>query len=445
MNNVVVLHPDLGLGGAERLIVDVSLAIQSSSKTVKVITSHYDSNRRFEDASRLNVDVRGSLFPRSFFGRFHFVCALIRFCIVTLFIPLNADVVVVDQIAHVVFLAKLLRAIRALCGYSSFSVVFYCHFPDSLLVVDSETSTWAKKLKQLYRLPIDYVEKKATEASDMVFVNSEFTRSVVASSFGERLAARCVVLYPCVSETLLGASERIRVNERVTFDDARVRTWMKEHKTRILLSMNRFERKKNLALAIEALHELKDPNYVLVLAGGYDVRVSENVEHLEELRAKARELGVDSRVAFVRSYTNDQRFELLRTAWCVLYTPSFEHFGIVPLEAMAARLPVIALNNGGPKESIVHEETGFLCKPNSPIDVSEAIRRISSDQVRSTMGRAGRMRVQDVFSPNAFRQKLMRALEDERTTNVAGEVGASSKFLVAAFALIGCILMFFIK
>jgi alpha-1,3/alpha-1,6-mannosyltransferase len=46
-----------------------------------------------------------------------------------------------------------------------------------------------------------------------------------------------------------------------------------------------------------------------------------------------------------------------------------EHFGIVPLEAMAARLPVIACDSGGPTESVDHQVTGrdrflvFLCLP----------------------------------------------------------------------------------
>ena len=40
-----------------------------------------------------------------------------------------------------------------------------------------------------------------------------------------------------------------------------------------------------------------------------------------------------------------------------------EHFGIVPVEAMYSYRPVIACNSGGPKESVLHEQTGFLCDP----------------------------------------------------------------------------------
>ena len=46
-----------------------------------------------------------------------------------------------------------------------------------------------------------------------------------------------------------------------------------------------------------------------------------------------------------------------------LYTPPSEHFGIVPVEAMCCGTPVVAVNNGGPTESIRHQTTGFLADP----------------------------------------------------------------------------------
>ena len=68
-------------------------------------------------------------------------------------------------------------------------------------------------------------------------------------------------------------------------------------------------------------------------------------------------------VILVQSFTDAERSALLAAACAVVYTPTNEHFGIVPLEAMAAGRPVLACNSGGPKETVLHGRTGFLAEP----------------------------------------------------------------------------------
>lgn len=77
----------------------------------------------------------------------------------------------------------------------------------------------------------------------------------------------------------------------------------------------------------------------------------------------------------VRSFSDRQRALLLAAATAVLYTPQREHFGIVPLEAMAAGRPVIACDSGGPRESVVDGRTGLLCEP-SPAAFAHAMQAL---------------------------------------------------------------------
>ena len=95
----------------------------------------------------------------------------------------------------------------------------------------------------------------------------------------------------------------------------------------ILFSLNRYERKKNINLAIESFAEFKHKypqsahDTILIIAGGYDTRLPENVEHHEELINLAKELQVDEETFFLRSITNEQRITLLKDSKVLLYTP----------------------------------------------------------------------------------------------------------------------------
>lgn len=56
-------------------------------------------------------------------------------------------------------------------------------------------------------------------------------------------------------------------------------------------------------------------------AGGYDKRLRENVEYLEELKNLAEKEGVSDRVKFLTSCSTSERNALLSECLCVLYTP----------------------------------------------------------------------------------------------------------------------------
>ena len=79
---------------------------------------------------------------------------------------------------------------------------------------------------------------------------------------------------------------------------------------------------------------------------------------------------------FVQSFTDTERSALLAAACAVVYTPTNEHFGIVPLEAMAAGRPVLACNSGGPRESVLHGTTGLLAEPQ-PVAFARAMAQLA--------------------------------------------------------------------
>nr|KAJ0196829.1 hypothetical protein LSAT_V11C700382260 [Lactuca sativa] len=369
--NIAIIHPDLGIG-AERLIVDAAVELASHGHNVHIFTSHHDRNRCFEEtlSGTFPVTVYGSFLPRHIFYRLHAVCAYLRCIFVALCVLFNFpsfDIVLADQVSVVIPILKLRKSTK---------VVFYCHFPDLLL------AKYTTLLRRIYRKPINFLEELTTGMADLILVNSHFTKSTFAATF-KRLDAQGVkpaVLYPAVNVDQFSEPNAYKLN---------------------FLSINRFEKKKNIDLAISAFAMLPSPD-----------RLRENVDYLDQLKVLAEIKGVSNKVKFITSCPTSERNTLLSECLCVIYTPKDEHFGIVPLEAMAAHKPVIACNSGGPVETVIDGETGFLCDP-TPQGFSSAMAKfLENPRLAETMGAKARAHVSGTFSTMTFGERLNQYLVD---------------------------------
>ena len=144
----------------------------------------------------------------------------------------------------------------------------------------------------------------------------------------------------------------------------------------------------------------------LIIAGGYDERVTENKEYYLELRKLCEELKLNENVTFLRSFTDSQKRTLLHYCDCLIYTPDKEHFGIVPIEAMYMKCPVIAVSSGGPLETVVDGETGFL-RQGTPEEFAGAMLRVVQDSgLVDKLGESARKHVINKFSFDAFTEQL---------------------------------------
>ena len=162
---VVFLHPDLGIGGGERAVIDAALALKSRDLDVEFVTAHHDVARCFEETrdGTLQVTVAGDWLPRHIMGRCQALCAYIRMIYTALYLVLFSgkvyDIVFCDQISACIPFLRL----------KSTKILFYCHFPDMLLTKRESF------LKRIYRGPIDWLEEKTTAMADCILVNSKFT------------------------------------------------------------------------------------------------------------------------------------------------------------------------------------------------------------------------------------------------------------------------------
>jgi hypothetical protein len=92
MARVAFLHLDLGIGGAERLVVDAGIALQNAGHTVHFFTSHHDQNHCFDEtrppAGRLPVTCMFDWLPRRTLGLFTVFWSIVRMQLLALYLVL---------------------------------------------------------------------------------------------------------------------------------------------------------------------------------------------------------------------------------------------------------------------------------------------------------------------------------------------------------------------
>ncbi|MEA2360823.1 MAG: hypothetical protein QOI62_4083 [Solirubrobacteraceae bacterium] len=165
---------------------------------------------------------------------------------------------------------------------------------------------------------------------------------------------------------------------------------------RRLLCVGRLVERKGIGNVIEALTEL--PGTDLVVAGGPPRAQLDADAEVQRLRAVAERCGVSDRVELRGRVERPDLPALLRSADVVVSAPWYEPFGIVPLEAMACGVPVVASAVGGMIDSVVDGVTGVHVPPRDPERLAATLRALLADpQRRGAYGRAGVRRARRLY------------------------------------------------
>ncbi len=163
-----------------------------------------------------------------------------------------------------------------------------------------------------------------------------------------------------------------------------------------VLVVGRLVPRKGVDDAIRAMALV--PGAELVVAGGPEAACMRTDPEVRRLRRIARGAGVADRVELRGAVGRDEMPALLRSADVVVCAPWYEPFGIVPLEAMACGVPVVAARVGGLVDTVVHEVTGLHVPPRDPRAIGAAVRALLEDpRRRIMMGSAGVHRARTRF------------------------------------------------
>ncbi len=242
---------------------------------------------------------------------------------------------------------------------------------------------------------ISPLRKMALQNADLLTTSSTFTAEKALSR--HRLSAEKIrVLNPPIDPFWL---QKI-LNHSSSLESG------KENKGKYLLTVARLDaadQQKGVDDVIRAFSLLSpkypDLRYRIVGTGSDQKR-------LEELAKKS---GLGEKVIFLGNVTEGELQELYKNCEIFIMPSKKEGLGIVFLEAMAYKKPIIACDEGGIPDAVISNQTGILVNFGRPDEIKKAVERlITEPETAAMMGEAGYHHLLDKFSFETFCRKISK-------------------------------------
>jgi len=231
-----------------------------------------------------------------------------------------------------------------------------------------------------------------------VVIPSESMRNVLEQDYG--LRARYTVV-----------PTGIQVDRYATADGEGLRKRMKWQEEQVVISIGRLAAEKNWGTFLRAAAEVyrEHPALRVVLIGDGSQR--------EELEDLVNELGMTERVTFTGELPFDDIPAYLKAADLFAFASTTETQGLVTMEALAAGLPVVAVDASGTRDVLEDGKQGFLVE-DDPQAMAGAIKKVlESQEGRDQLHRAALERAKS-FDIQHLSEKLLdvyqQAIEDKQ-------------------------------
>jgi glycosyltransferase involved in cell wall biosynthesis len=216
-------------------------------------------------------------------------------------------------------------------------------------------------------------------AFDQILVNSQFSRETVLRVYG----VEAEVCYLGIDTGMFRPLGLAREN--------------------MVLGVGALSTHKKAHLLVDAVAQMPSPRPRVEW-----VAPSVDDDYLSRVRADAQRGGVEF-VIHLRT-TNDVLVETLNRARALVYAPRLEPFGLVPLEANACELPVVAVAEGGVRETVIDGLNGLLVKPAGD-DLARALERLLREPaLAERMGNEGRRLVEERWGLDGAVERLEAVL-----------------------------------
>ena len=174
-------------------------------------------------------------------------------------------------------------------------------------------------------------------------------------------------------------------------------------KTPRLITVSRFDKRKNHEKVIMALRNLKQiyPDIIYICIGYGDEE--ENIKNL------VKELDLEGQVMFFKDISEDLKNALVSKSNIfvmpsTIYKSSVEGFGIAYTEAAQLSIPSIGGKDGGASDAIDHEKTGLICDGGNLDDIYSSINSMLENKKYFEYGKNAKEFVSKFYWPNIIEE-----------------------------------------
>lgn len=209
-----------------------------------------------------------------------------------------------------------------------------------------------------------------------------------------------IEIIPCGTDTdKMGAIERNAARQKLGIPP----------EAKVVLYVGRFDRRKGIETLVRAIAQSKlrgNTDLRLIIAGGYRPGQSDGIE-CDRIKTIVKQLGLEAITTFPGRLTDEDLPSYYAAANVCVVPSHYEPFGLVAIEAMACRTPVVASQVGGLQFTVVPEVTGLLVPPQDEAAFAGAIDRILSNPAwADELGQVGRQRVEIAMSWESVAARL---------------------------------------
>ena len=364
------------LSGAERLILRLASYVSQADAPVTLVTHYFDASCAPALSPRVHLLQTGD---RLNYFKNHYLNAPFEYLhSLRLMKYIGADARAVTFFGPPSLPALARFSLR---GKTRAQTLYFCYEPPRFIYDDAAQVTQRMGAVGIVARPAfaayKMLDRAMVRRADTLLANSHFGAERLRAAYGRdaTVITHGADFAPAPAEQTRALRAQYALDEKF-----------------VLLTVNFLHPRKRIDLFLRALAELKTraPTAAALVVGAGP--------ESDALHALARELQLDDVVRFTGFVPDAELPAYYAASDVYVHTCKNESFGLSVLEASAAGLPVIAVNEGGPREIIENNVTGLLADA-TPRAIAEAMDALAQNPAqRAAMGSAGKTRVTKLFA-----------------------------------------------